>query len=254
MDYISYACSSGLSASTIITQLSAVSFLHKLAGKRDPTKSFIVKKMLTGVQHLKPAGDSRLPFKEKDIAALVESLRHGPYSVYHKALLKAMYLLAFSAFLRVGEFTLSRQKTNHVIKYQNVKFVCRNGNVAIHLSMDSYKHSLTPVTLCIVAQKSDLCPVQAMRAYLKLRGTCLGPLFIFQDNTPVSTSYFTSQLKLSVSWAGLDHNRYKGHSFRIGAATVAAERGATDNEIERMGRWKSKASKRYIRIPTLKVQ
>ena len=29
----------------------------------------------------------------------------------------------------------------------------------------------------------------------------------------------------------LDPNRYKGHSFRIGAATYAAEQGVPDNKI-----------------------
>jgi hypothetical protein len=45
----------------------------------------------------------------------------------------------------------------------------------------------------------------------------------------------------------------KGHSFRIGAATAAAIQGASDEDIQRMGRWKSQAFKRYIRIPVLQL-
>ena len=46
----------------------------------------------------------------------------------------------------------------------------------------------------------------------------------------------------------LDPNRYKGHSFRIGAATYAAEQGVSDDKIRHSGRWKSDAFKKYIRI------
>ena len=40
----------------------------------------------------------------------------------------------------------------------------------------------------------------------------------------------------------------KGH---IGAATTAAMRGLSDEEIQRMGRWKSQAFRKYIRITML---
>ena len=46
----------------------------------------------------------------------------------------------------------------------------------------------------------------------------------------------------------LDPNRYKGHSFRIGAATYAAEQVVSDDKIRHLGRWKSDAFKKYIRI------
>ncbi len=43
----------------------------------------------------------------------------------------------------------------------------------------------------------------------------------------------------------------KGHSFRIGAATFAAERGFSDAQIRSMGRWQSDAFRKYIRTPSL---
>jgi hypothetical protein len=41
------------------------------------------------------------------------------------------------------------------------------------------------------------------------------------------------------------------NSFRIGAATHAAQMGKSDDEIMTMGRWKSDSYKRYIRIDTI---
>lgn len=48
--------------------------------------------------------------------------------------------------------------------------------------------------------------------------------------------------------------RYQAHGFRIGAATSAAESGASDIQIQSMGRWKSGAFQKYIRIPILNLQ
>ena len=45
----------------------------------------------------------------------------------------------------------------------------------------------------------------------------------------------------------------KSHSFRIGGATNAICKGVSYDKIKEMGRWKSDAAKRYIRIPTIEV-
>ena len=49
--------------------------------------------------------------------------------------------------------------------------------------------------------------------------------------------------------AGLDVSGYSGHSFRIGAATSAAQAGLGDALIKTLGRWESAAYQRYIRTP-----
>ena len=54
--------------------------------------------------------------------------------------------------------------------------------------------------------------------------------------------------------AGFDDRRIKGHSFRIGAATTAASLGFTEDQIQRMGRWRSDAVKKYIRITIFTIK
>ena len=46
---------------------------------------------------------------------------------------------------------------------------------------------------------------------------------------------------------GLEASQYAGHSFRIGAATTAAEKGIEDLLIKAMGRWKSQAYLTYLK-------
>ncbi|KAK6173009.1 hypothetical protein SNE40_016550 [Patella caerulea] len=66
-------------------------------------------------------------------------------------------------------------------------------------------------------------------------------------------SFFYAHLQYSLKWAGLDSNRYKGHSFRIGGATTALMMGINERTIQQLGRWKSNAFQKYIRIPALKL-
>ena len=47
----------------------------------------------------------------------------------------------------------------------------------------------------------------------------------------------------------MDTRHYSGHSFRIGAATAAAQAGLEDSTIQLLGRWSSGAFLRYIRMP-----
>ena len=92
-----------------------------------------------------------------------------------------------------------------------------------------------------------LCPVSYLYRYSAVRGSSPGPLFCFADGSPVKTGQFTQQLRQALIFCGLDSAKYKSHSFRIGAASWAAEKGLPDAQIRHLGRWKSDAFKVYIR-------
>ena len=87
--------------------------------------------------------------------------------------------------------------------------------------------------------------------YLALRGSNPGAIFLLGEGLPVSRSHFSNQLSMACHLCGLDPSRYKGHSFRIGAASYAADRGFSDAQIRPLGRWKSNAFLRYIRVSSL---
>ena len=70
--------------------------------------------------------------------------------------------------------------------------------------------------------------MQFLLEYLARRGNRPGPLFLNPDNNPVSRKFFADLLSASLKACGLDSTRYKGRSFRIGAASFAAERGMSD--------------------------
>jgi len=49
-----------------------------------------------------------------------------------------------------------------------------------------------------------------------------------------------------------NYTSFKTHSFRIGAASSYSEKGVSEQDIKRLGRWKSDAFKGYIRLPSKK--
>ena len=91
------------------------------------------------------------------------------------------------------------------------------------------------------------------RAYLTIFHVVVYQMALFRtyDGHAVSRKLFTDYLALIFRVCGLDPTKYKGHSFRIGAATFAAECGFSDAQIRSMGRWKSDAFRKYIRGPGL---
>ena len=68
---------------------------------------------------------------------------------------------------------------------------------------------------------------------------------------PVTDNQFNSELSRCLKFCSLDTSRYKGHSFRIGATSHAADKGFSDAQIRTLGRWKSDAFKLYIRSECL---
>jgi hypothetical protein len=59
---------------------------------------------------------------------------------------------------------------------------------------------------------------------------------------------FDQILRSVLTFCGFDSQRFKGHSFRIGASSEAARSGKSDAQIRLLGRWSSDAFRKYIRI------
>ena len=124
----------------------------------------------------------------------------------------------------------------------------------VKIVITQFKHnpSRQPFEILIERDEtSPFCPVKALVDYCRLRGSQPGPLFCHQNIAPVTVNQFNSELSRCLKFCGLDTSRYKGHSFRIGAASHAADKGFSDAQIRTLGRWKSDAFKLYIRSECL---
>ncbi|XP_033760621.1 uncharacterized protein LOC117342549 [Pecten maximus] len=254
VQYISWLYQNGKSANTIHTYLAGLASQHKMKGFEDPTQCFLIKKILKGVQNLSAGPDMRLPITPSILEQLISALQHTSPNYYDRKLLQAMFTLSFFGFLRVGEITISgKDSTRNIIQYSNVVMdTMHNKPADMVLSLRFFKHhsSHRPVHLKIFCQNcKSICPVAAMKSYLKVRGCTQGPLFTLDGFTPITQTYYSSKLRDAVSFIGLDSSMYKPHSFRIGAASTAFQCQIPEENIRLMGRWNSDAVKRYFRIP-----
>lgn len=252
--FIAYLFDRNYAPSTVNTYISALGYSHKLSGLPDPTRVFYITQMLKGYSKKGFRLDSRLPITLPILRSLLEASPHITGSQYQICQFKAMCSLAFFAFLRIGEITTTKLTGCLPLQMHQLVKIHDSSNqvVGVKLTFLDFKHNYNqrPFTLVLHRQRTS-CPIQLLLDYLALRGNQQGAIFLTQARTPVTREAFTSKLATAISFCGLDPSRYKGHSFRIGAASYAAEQGMSDSQIRTLGRWKSNAFHKYIRVPSM---
>ena len=101
--------------------------------------------------------------------------------------------------------------------------------VCIHLKRsktDPFRHR---VDIYLGRTARDLCPVAAL---LAIRPAVEGPLFVFSDGSPLTRDKLVDAVRHVLGRAGISAAGYSGHSFRIGAATTAAQAGLEDSVVK----------------------
>ena len=235
---------------SISTYLSAIGFIHKMQGFDDPTSAFLVSKLVAGAYRLNHKPDIRFPITVPILNRLVNSLEWITSSIYDKCLLRAMFLLAFNAFARIGEITV-KDNTSKVLQLCDVSISSVNSAPSsVSVTFRYFKHNLSsnPYTITFGHGPTISSGVQSLFEYIQMRGQYSGPLFCLANRKPVTRLIFDRHLHRALSFCKLDSTTYKGHSFRIGAATLAAQNNISDAQIRGMGRWSSNAFRKYIRI------
>ena len=208
---------------------------------------------MAGAYRLSPSIDMRLPITAAVLHRLLQATEVTMSSV-NRTLFQAMFSFAFYTYARIGELAVSSSlSANNVLKIEDVTVLTKNKiPFEIKVAFRHFKHNLSgrPHFVSFKATNQKYCPVHLFMQYLRLRGPQSGNLFTTSANKPVSRSFFDAQLKICLNFCHLDSSVYKGHSFRIGAASEDAQNGVPDNLIRLKGRWKSDAFRKYIRVTT----
>lgn len=175
------------------------------------------------------------------------------------ALMHLLRELLFSAaldyfgFLRVSEFTVpsanSFSPSDHLtLQDLTLDFLSSPETLRVQIKVSKTDTFRKGTFIHIGLGKYPLCAIRAVVSYLSVPGDSPGPFLLFQSGQPLSRQLLTSWLRQIVASAGLPGN-FSSHSFRIGAATVAARQGIPDHLIQALGRWTSNAYRLYIRTP-----
>ena len=162
--------------------------------------------------------------------------------------------LAYFGFLRSAEFTIPSLSAFDPAIHLQLKDIAVDSrhepsSLRVHIKASKTDPFRKGCFIHIGRGKYPLCAVEAMLAYLPIRGNSSGPLFLLQSGQPLTRVLLTSWIRKIALSSGLEGN-YSSHSFRIGAATTAARNGIPDHAIQALGRWASSAYQLYIRTPS----
>lgn len=242
--YISYLHDKNYAHTSIRTLLSAIAYIHEVTHNHNPCDSWLVDKILAGAKRDKPRCDVRMPITRPLLAQLAQAANSCITKGYERLMFVSMLFLAFAAFLRVGEMSLSQGNRDNILTLGNVHLSQVGAVKQLTVIFTSYKHSAGRAAQ---VQISERATIEALERYLAIRGPSPGFLFVWPSGKPVSREQFNTCFQRCLSFCGLDASLYKTHKW-IGAACQAAADGYTVSQIKAWGRWHSDAFQKYLRF------
>ena len=255
-----YLADKGLAPQSIQTYLSAVRDAHLAMGFPDPRdrSSFpVLRRVQAGIKRLRAAElphrqRIRLPITLPVLRSIREQLDVS--RARDRELTWAVASLAFFGFFRLGELLPESEEAYARATHLSWGDVAINNAhqptmLKIHLKRSKCDQFGRGTDVFVGRTTDEICPVAATLAYFAVRGGTEGPLFIDAQRKPLTKAKFVGRIRDILGEAGYAAYQFAGHSFRIGAATTAAQAGLEDSTIQALGRWHSAAFLAYIRMP-----
>ena len=248
--YITDLASRPLAVATIVRRLTAISKAHAAAGQISPasTRNIVLGDTLRGIKRtLGTAQHKKQALLAKDIRRLVKACPKNLAGTRDKAL----FLLSFAAAFRRSE--------SSGLTVEDLKF-CREGVVCtLRRSKTDQEGGGREVGIPYAKNKS-ICPVLALKAWLKQAKIKAGPVFRRVDRygfvsrarglDPASVAYIVKQ---AAKRAGFRSVRdVSGHSFRSGHVSQAVRNGVPEYVVMKQTGHKSReVLSAYIRMGEL---
>ena len=165
---------------------------------------------------------------------------------YKCILLWAVRCTAFFGLLRVSEFTvpsIHQYDPDFHLSQADVTLDNRQAPslVQLHIKQSKTDPFRNGSDVFLGRTHKKICPVEAILAYLTVRGNQPGQLFVLSDNTTLTRCLFAPALKSILITLNLDPYLYNTHSFRIGVATAVNTAGISELDIKVTGHWQSDA-------------
>ena len=200
-------------------------------------------------------------------------------------LVTASATTAVYGLLRIGEFSSTHVKDQgkDIPTHDSTRNLCW-GDVEIYYDreaspLDALFGSRKPThaTIFLKDSKTDVfrdgsvrrlhatgtldCPVAALDAYRVARLLRFGsvqrnePFFIRADGKWLTREWFTDHLRFGLRLAGLKADATSSHSCRAGGACSLLASGASDAQVQLLGRWTSSCFLQYLQLaPTTLIE
>lgn len=239
------AYSDTLKVATLSRRLTAIRQAHGVAGERFNAEAPELREVWKGIVRAKGrASDPVAPAVTQDLIAMLAGLPDSLRGTRDRALM----LVGFAGGFRRSELT--------GLDVGDVTFTSDGLVITLRRSKTDQEGEGARVGIPH-GQHKRTCPVLAVQAWLDGAGLTEGRLFRSvnrhgQAGGSLSTKAVALIVKRAAEGAGLDPDRYSGHSLRSGFATSAAAAGASERAIMNQGRWRSlPTARRYIREGSL---
>ena len=256
--FVAQLADEGLAPTTIKPYLSAVRHLQVSMSFPDPKIGGMARleQVLKGAKRefakKSPEKRERLPITPDILLKLKAHWISGPKDK-DKIMLWAACCLCYFGFLRAGQLTVPSEAAYEKGVHLNMEDMAVDSISSPSVVRARIKASKTDqfrrgVDIFVGRTHGLLCPVEALLAYIAVRGTNPGFFFRFEDGRLLTKDRFINGVRHAMTACGVDAKAYAGHSFRIGAATTAAKKGMPTEKIKTLGRWASAAYLLYVRI------
>lgn len=227
---------------------------YKIRGLPDPTRDFLVAKLVEGCRRDRPSRDGRLPISVSILSSLLHALPHVCVNQFEVRLFRAAMLGVFWGFMCVGEFaTDSKTRFQEtLLRFSDVLF-CNIGtpaaSVLVHFRFTRTDKTGSPQVICLMQSEDQfLCPVNAFSVSAAGRPFRPDqPFFCHFDGSPLTRFQFNAVLKKTLAFFVSGASHFSAHCFRIGAASTAFDLGVPYSDVKDMGCWRSDAVATYIR-------
>ena len=240
--------------STLKRRIASISVIHKIKGHYLDTKHPIIMENLHGIKRVKGSHQkAKKPILINELKLIINVIDQylsnnelgavdciipeSSKNIRNKIRDKAIILVGFSGGFRRSELVN--------IDYEDIEFVTEGVKIFIKRSKTDQSGEGMIKAIPYFDNKS-FCPVLALKYWINNSEIKSGKLFDISDKS------IALIIKKYASLAGLDPNKYGGHSLRSGFATSAAESGAEERNIMAMtGHKTTQMVRRYIQEANL---
>ena len=230
--------SSSSKFSTLKRRIASISVIHKMKGHYLDTKHPLIMENLHGIKRVKGSNQkAKKPILINDLKLIINAIGQANQSENKKIRDKAIILIGFSGGFRRSELVN--------IEYEDVEFVSEGVKIFIKRSKTDQSGE-GMIKAIPYFDNITFCPVNALKHWIEYSQIKSGKLFDISDKSVALI------IKKYTSLAGLDPNKYSGHSLRSGFATSTAESGAEERNIMAMtGHKTTQMVRRYIQEANL---
>jgi len=224
--------------STLKRRIASISVIHKLKGHYIDTKHPIIRENLLGIKRIKGSNQkAKKPILINDLRKIIDVINKLKIKEIRQSRDKALILIGFAGGFRRSELV--------ALENDDIEFV-REG-VKIFVKRSKTDQSGEGMTKAIPSFDNALyCPVLHLQDWMAKGKSINKRIF------PISDKSVALIIKKYTNLAGLDGNKYSGHSLRSGFATSTAESGAEERNIMAMtGHKTTQMVRRYIQEANL---